>query len=534
MKKFLSLIMVLVITACSASVCYAETGNGLSVAEVKAAGNKALEFLQEKQGKLKDNEYTVLASYYPGKAEKAVAIELRNCGFTYDNALAALAFIAAGDKNRAGHILDCFKYALLNDRSGEMKLRNAYRDGNYSKKYNDVLLPGFWKDSINSWCEDSYQVGTNLGNSAWAAIAMLQYDRVFKTDTYQKSACRVMDYVLDNFKGDDSNPGIASGYDGWTENGPQNIPLKDRKDVQWYTYKSTECNLDAAVAFGYLYQQTKDSKYKTASEDCWNFLESMYIPSEKRYVIGTTNDGITKNTRNSFFDSIAWPILASANKSYNSDLSSSIKNMTTEGGLPFVCLGIPSDKKFDTNGGIWYEGSIFGSMALKKAGYNAEADDIMKTVIGKQDTSGAFTSASKLLFADNTWKYGCEDFHIAPTAWMVMYSNDFNPFDFSNTPAPVVKKPVKPSKVTIKAAKKKLTVKWAKPSKKNLKNISAYQIRYSTESSMENAVVVKVAKSKKSATIKKLISKKKYYVQMRSVNGDSSSAWTTKKSIKAK
>ncbi len=541
MKKLLSLIMALVITLSLVPSTYGATADGdTSSSAISSAGSKALDFLQDRQQAILDSnnkaKYTILASYYPGRAGKDVTMELENCGFTYDNSLAALAFIAAGDKTRAAYILDGFAYALTHDRSEEVKLRNAYRTGTLADSYDGALLPGFWIESPGYWSEDPYQVGTNLGNTSWATIAMLQYDRVFKTDKYLESAQKAMNYVLNNFKVD-GHPGLASGYDGWAENGPQNIPLNARKDVQWHTYKSTECNLDAAVAFKNLYQATKVDKYKVAYEDCLTFVNNMYVPYEKRYVVGTTTDGITKNTRNTFTDAIAWPILAMYNELTDKDaLVESLKNMTTEGGLPFVCLGIPANKKFDAAGGIWYEGSIFGSMALKKAGYTQEAESIMTRVLADQDKNGAFTSASTLLFADNTWRYGCVDFHTAPTAWMVMYAKDFNPFDFDSepAPAPVVKKPAKPAKITVKAGKKSITIQWAKPSKTNLKNISGYEIRYSKKSNMANAVVVKVGKSKTGATIKKLKSKTKYYVQIRSCNGDVKSSWTGKKSVKVK
>ena len=536
MKKLLSLIMALIISlSLVPSVSCATDDGNLSSTEINAAGNRALNYLQDRQQEILDSnsnaKYTILASYYPGKAGKAVTIELENCGFTYDNSLAALAFISAGDKTRSSYILDGFEYALTHDRSGEIKLRNAYRTGTLADSNFGALLPGFWN---GSWSEDAYQVGTNLGNTSWAVIAMLQYDRIFKTDRYLNSATKAMDYVLNNFK-NDAYPGISSGYDGWAENGSQSIPLKARKDVQWYTYKSTECNLDAAVAFKNLYKATKKAKYKDAYEDCLKMVKSMYVSSEKRYVVGTTTDGKTKNTKNTFTDAIAWPVLAIYDElNDKTAITESLKNMITEGGLPFVCLGIPADKKFESTGGIWHEGSIFGSMALKKLGCTQETNAIMTKVIANQDRSGAFTSASTSLFADNTWRYGCVDYHIAPTAWMVMYAKNFNPFNFGDTSTPVAKKPAKPTSVTLKAGKKSLTVKWAKPSKANLKNISSYELRYSMKSNMANSTVVKIGKSKTSASIKKLKSKRKHYVQLRSINGDKKSAWTSKKSVKVR
>jgi hypothetical protein len=97
---------------------------------------------------------------------------------------------------------------------------------------------------------------------------------------------------------------------------------------------------------------------------------------------------------------------------------------------------------------------------------------------------------------------------------------------------------VKPKGTSVKrlvAGKKQLTVKWSKKTAQ----VTGYQIRYSNKSSMKNAksvLVTKVAATK--ITIKKLKSKTKYYVQIRTyktVNGQKYySDWSSKKSIKIK
>lgn len=88
------------------------------------------------------------------------------------------------------------------------------------------------------------------------------------------------------------------------------------------------------------------------------------------------------------------------------------------------------------------------------------------------------------------------------------------------------------SKVT--AAKKAFTVKWKKKS-----GVSGYQIQYGTKSSFKGAKTVTVKKATaKSKKIKKLKSKKKYYVRVRTyktVNGIKHySSWSKKKSIKTR
>ncbi len=98
-------------------------------------------------------------------------------------------------------------------------------------------------------------------------------------------------------------------------------------------------------------------------------------------------------------------------------------------------------------------------------------------------------------------------------------------------------KGVKVSKLS--KAKKSFTVKWKKPSATYRNQTTGYQIRYSTSSKMTKAKTVTVKGTKATAKkIKKLKSKKKYYVQIRTyktVKGAKYySSWSAKKSVKTK
>lgn len=97
--------------------------------------------------------------------------------------------------------------------------------------------------------------------------------------------------------------------------------------------------------------------------------------------------------------------------------------------------------------------------------------------------------------------------------------------------APGIKNPVK--------GKKKITVKWKKASPLGALLVDGYQIRYSTRKSMSGAKTVTVkGYNKSSRIIKKLKSKKYYYVQVRAYAklGKTSyySPWSAKKKVKTK
>lgn len=94
-----------------------------------------------------------------------------------------------------------------------------------------------------------------------------------------------------------------------------------------------------------------------------------------------------------------------------------------------------------------------------------------------------------------------------------------------------------PAKTSLRSVKsttaKQATVTW-----KKAKSISGYQISYSQNSSMKKAKTLTVKGSATRATLKKLVSKKKYYVRIRTykvVNGKKYySKWSSKKSVKIK
>ena len=97
-----------------------------------------------------------------------------------------------------------------------------------------------------------------------------------------------------------------------------------------------------------------------------------------------------------------------------------------------------------------------------------------------------------------------------------------------------IKKP-KANITSVKSKKKKqITVSW----KNNIKNVTGYEIQYSTSKKFtkKTTKTVKVKSSK--STVKKLKSKKKYYVKVRAYktkNGKTVySAWSKIKTVKTK
>ena len=92
-------------------------------------------------------------------------------------------------------------------------------------------------------------------------------------------------------------------------------------------------------------------------------------------------------------------------------------------------------------------------------------------------------------------------------------------------------------KLQLSAAKTSITIRWKKPSSKDLKKIAYYEIRYATRKDFSDARKITVSKKKTKAVLKKLKKKTKYYVKIRARKDSGGvihvSKWT-KKSVKTK
>jgi hypothetical protein len=365
----------------------------------------------------------MIKSYETDTRENEEQIYIQNAAFSYDNALAAMAFISDGLQNEARQLLDAFVYAIDNDRYQPDRVRNAYAFGDirpFPGWDGGTRLPGWYDIDDENYYEDQYQVGTNVGNSSFVAMALLQYYKLYGGEEYLDHAKTIMQWVLDNCV--DNNPGFIAGYDGWPEG--------DGNAIYPYTYKSIEHNIDAYAVFKQLYAITGEEKYKGAYESALTFIESMYDQEAGYFYTGTTDDGVTPSKENIVLDAQVWSLLSlgDAYAPYQAALSKALAMKTGEGGYPFHAA--------NTSGGWWPEGTAFTSLALREYGMPDEARSALDAMLDVQQPSGVFPAATVAelstgfdLFTGAPWTYGNIP-HIAPTAWYVMAVNGFNPFEF--------------------------------------------------------------------------------------------------------
>lgn len=351
---------------------------------------------------------------------------IKNAAFSYDNALVAMAFLSEGRTAEAGEIIDTFVYAIQNDRQGVARVRNAYAAGIVSALpgwESGARMPGWYDFELSKtgeWYEDRYQVGSNVGNTSYVALALLQYDRVVPGEVYRNTAKALMDWVIENCS--DGGDGFTGGFDGWAEG---------KKPVVYpFTYKSIEHNIDAYAAFAQLYALTGEPRYQQAAESALRFIESMYDPAERVFYTGTTNDGVTPNKDNIVLDAQVWAAMALGEQftPYADALSRVQQMRDKDGGYPFC--------QSNVNGGWWAEGTAYTALMYRLRGDDAAANAAMDALVGIQLDSGLFPAATVEnlstgfeLFTGDPWVYGTAP-HIAPTAWFILAVNNFNPYSF--------------------------------------------------------------------------------------------------------
>jgi hypothetical protein len=351
---------------------------------------------------------------------------IQNAAFSYDSALASMALLSDGMVQEAGEIADAFVYAVQNDRQGVSRVRNAYAAGNIAALpgwESGARLPGWYEfddKGKGTWYEDQYQVGSNVGNTSYVTLALLQYYRVVPDAKYLDTAKALMDWVIDSCS--DGGDGFTGGFDGWAE-GKKPVITK-------FTYKSIEHNIDAYAAFTQLYALTGEPRYQAAAESALRFIKSMYDPAGQVFYTGTTEDGITPSKDNIVLDAQVWAAMALGEQfqPYESALSRVKTMRVTGGGYPFC--------ESNANGGWWAEGTAYTALMYRLRGDDAAATEALDALASIQREDGLFPAATVdnlstgfNLFTGDPWEYGTAP-HIAPTAWFILAVNNFNPYTF--------------------------------------------------------------------------------------------------------
>jgi hypothetical protein len=362
------------------------------------------------------NEPLFLRSYEPGPDEASLPPQLASSAFSYDNALAIIALVACNEVARATRIADAFVAAINNDRTfTDGRIRNAYRAG--PVKPGTVPLPGWWDNEKHIWAEDAYQVGTQTGNVAWVALALLNLDQAMATQTYKPTVEALARWIAQHAQ----HPGEPGGFSGGMA-GFDKTQIK----LEW---RSTEHNVDVHALGQWLDRLGEDPTGHTLAQSSRGFLAAMFDETRGMFRLGTVPGGATQPPDRLALDALIWPLIGVTDvpSPWRRSLAFAKSHLAVAGG-------------FDFNGdrdGLWTEGTSQASLVERAQGNPAGADALLATVSSLRSPSGYVyaTGAGSITtgIAIGPESKDADFFyfhrpHLGATAWAVLASTGMNPF----------------------------------------------------------------------------------------------------------
>ncbi len=356
-----------------------------------------------------------MPSYRPGPDETSLPPPLATAAFTYDNALAAMAFLACGRVSAARSIGDALLAASKSDRSfRDGRMRNAYRTGGVVEP---AALPGWWDGDGGFWAEDEYQVSTAAGNVAWAALALLQLHARTHEPAYLQGAVDLGLWLGSGLRND--SPGLTGGYYGFD-------PVA--KPIPW---KSTEHNIDALAVARWLKSETEDGQWDRLARSTMLFLGTM-LDEKQGFLIGT--DPLGRPVRNGVMvlDAQIWPLMV---------VPAGERPAAWNGAAARIDATLAVPGGYDFNGdrdGLWVEGTAQAALMFRLEGDGKRAGSLMGSVLENRDAASGWLFATRekeistgltidAAGAGGEFRYYRRP-HLGATAWAVLAATGFNPF----------------------------------------------------------------------------------------------------------
>lgn len=351
----------------------------------------------------------------------------RNLAFTYDNALALLAFLADGSADsirRARLIGDALVYAARHDREYDGdRFRSGYAAGDIALppgwtpngRSGTVPIPGYYAESTGTFYEIE-QEAIDTGNNAWAVIALRALYARTGDEDYRDAALDVAE-LLASFRLDS---GTYQGFTGGLAGGTPR------------PWASTEHNLDLHAAFKALYAITSEAGWLEDANHARQFVDAMWDPALGCYRSGT----IDPSTRNEApgklaLDAQTWAVLALQDVRVTQAPAVACaeqNHLTAHDGFS----GADFNEDLD---GVWFEGTAQLSLAYwytgRKAGSVFYAGELQRA----QQQSGPGLLAATVdglstgfdTAANQPFKY-FRRLHVGATAWNVFAQLRFNPY----------------------------------------------------------------------------------------------------------
>lgn len=392
--------------------------------------------LKAAAGRRRLNQPRFIASYstkplqpnpFDDNPDDDIDLIFRNLAFSYDNAVALLAFLADGSEDslrRAKLLGDAFVYAANHDRFfDDGRIRNGYAAG-------DIALPPGWKpngrvgtvrvpdffDEATQRSGDVAQESTDVGNNSWVMIALLALYRETNEPAYLDTARRIGELIR-TFRQDE---GPFQGFRGGVRDPEGKTPVQQ-------TWASGEHNIDVYAAFNAMFEATGEARWGRDAEHARAFVETLWDPGLECYLAGTSD----QSTLNGLLlvDMQAWSVLGLPDTlaGHPNALGCAERNQRTAH-AGFTGFDFDSDRDC-----VWFEGTAQMAVAYTFAGQQAPAAELQGELRRAQETTpigngkGIAAATCDGLTTGFDFKY-FQRLHTAVAAWNVFAQLGFNPY----------------------------------------------------------------------------------------------------------
>ncbi|AGZ45618.1 hypothetical protein [Actinoplanes friuliensis] len=395
--------------------------------------------------------------------------ELMTTAFVYDNALAALAYLAnptVANVRRARLIGDALLWIQDNDEKyTDGRVRQAYAAGPMLFYGGGPYFPGLKREDGKAAFLWPYGFGgSSTGDMAWVALALAQLYIDTRITKYLDGAVRLGHWIADR-----QSPYHYGGYHGGLQG--------DGETAQ--KWSSTEHNIDAYGLFALLAKLTKDRRWITRATEAGAFVRAMWNRTGGYYWTGTLGgvegeDPNLVNTGNIPEDVQTWALLSVGERRHEGAVDWVLDNLSntdgTVSGVTYssqakVLTGTVSGSTLPNNrNAVWLEGNGHTALALLKRDGRGDAARakrlLVQTAVAQQDLGAGQTvgltadadggklsnpgeggtwtgtplpARSGIVAATSAFDTGFAfgyftRQHVGATSWFLMAAQNFNPY----------------------------------------------------------------------------------------------------------
>ncbi|HEU5484153.1 MAG TPA: hypothetical protein VFU98_04535, partial [Microlunatus sp.] len=315
---------------------------------------------------------------------------LTDTAFVYDNALAVIALLSAGEGSAARALGDGLLYAQAHD--------EKFTDGRLRQAYH---ADTFINDNGTAHVGREYGLtGTAVGDMSWAGIALAQLARATGVGRYRDGAVKIATWIQ-------RNTHSTSGLGGYTFGETANLE----------NHKSTEHNIDVAAFFRLVQTLTSQKVWRDRADHAWAFVEQVWNAEDGFFWTGS-DDGAAINKLGTQLplDAQTWSWLARRQGAYARALDWGAANLATTDtplrlnsalrgrqsvtGVAFGSGSLQADPTVPIDqwnpkpdsGAVWFEGTSQLALALadrNRRGDRAAAQALLDAAIWAQAELGA-------------------------------------------------------------------------------------------------------------------------------------------------